>query len=111
MKVICAGSREINDYELLCKTIKDSGFLITELISGHARGVDQLGEKWAKENNIPIKIYLPDWSFGKSAGFRRNYEMGIYGEALIAITNGSKGTANMIEIAKKKNLKIFVVEI
>lgn len=111
MKCIVAGSREINDYELIRKAIKDSGFNITELVSGHARGVDQLGEKWAKENNIPIKLFLPDWSFGKSAGYKRNYEMSLYGEALIAITNGSKGTANMIEIAKKKNLKIFVVEI
>ena len=108
MKIILAGSRDILDYNLVCETIKNSGFIITELVSGHARGVDQLGEKWAKENNIPIKIFMPDWSFGASAGYRRNLEMGEYAEGLIAITNGSKGTAHMINIANKKNLKVFV---
>lgn len=35
--------------------------------------------------------------------------MGDYAEALIAVTNGSGGTRNMIEYAKKKGLKVFVL--
>ena len=47
MKVIIAGSRDITDYSLVCRAISESKFDITEVISGTARGVDTLGEKWA----------------------------------------------------------------
>jgi predicted Rossmann fold nucleotide-binding protein DprA/Smf involved in DNA uptake len=55
MKTIIAGSREINDYEFLKKVIKESEFEITEVISGTARGVDKLGERFAEENHISVK--------------------------------------------------------
>jgi hypothetical protein len=49
--------------------------------------------------------------FGKynaMAGFQRNEEMALYADALIAITNGSPGTANMIELARQYKLQIFI---
>jgi hypothetical protein len=40
----------------------------------------------------------------------RNKEMAEYGDALIAFHDGqSKGTANMIKIAKEKGLKVRVI--
>ena len=46
--------------------------------------------------------------YGKSAGYRRNVEMGLYGDALIAFWDGfSKGTRLMIDIAKEKFEKIL----
>jgi predicted Rossmann fold nucleotide-binding protein DprA/Smf involved in DNA uptake len=57
MKTIIAGSRYIQDYSLLDKVIKKSGFKITEIISGTAKGVDRLGEKYALDNNIPLSKY------------------------------------------------------
>ena len=58
MKVVVAGSREFNDYELLKKEL--SVINITELISGGARGADKLGEKYANEHNIKIVRILPE---------------------------------------------------
>lgn len=113
MKVIIAGSRKITDYEILKQAIIESGFEISQIISGGARGADALGEKYAKEHNIPVRVMSANWDFyGKSAGYIRNEEMAKTGEALIALWDGeSKGTRNMISIAKRNNLKIFVKEI
>lgn len=113
MKVIIAGSRDINDYELVKQAIKESEFHITEVVSGNARGVDQCGEEWAFDFDIPIKMFKPDWDkFGKSAGIRRNEEMANYADALIAIWDGSsRGTNHMIEYATKKGIDVFVKKI
>lgn len=44
------------------------------------------------------------------AGFRRNKQMAEYADALIAIDLGTNGTKDMIEQAKKHNLKIYIYE-
>ena len=110
MKTIIAGSRGINDYSIVRQAILESRFEITEIVSGGAYGVDTLGERYARENNIPIKRFLPDWNkYGKKAGILRNQEMGDYADALIAIWDGkSRGTKFMIDYAKKKGLRVFV---
>lgn len=45
MKTIIAGSRDIHDADLLEQTIKQSGFEITVVVSGCAKGVDKLGKR------------------------------------------------------------------
>lgn len=112
MKVIIAGSREgftIEDVRIAVLNREFYG-VITEVVSGGARGVDRLGEQWAKENDIPVKQFLPDWDgLGKKAGHVRNREMGDYADALIALWDGeSKGTKGMIEYAQKKGLQVYV---
>lgn len=50
MKTIIAGSRDITDYprfEQYMQRVLDSGWTITEVVSGTCRGVDQMGERWA----------------------------------------------------------------
>jgi len=113
MKVIIAGSRDFNDYELLSKTVNESNIKITEIISGTARGADRLGERYAKENKIEIKRFPAEWEkFGRQAGYLRNKQMAEYGDALIAFRiDKSKGTSHMIELARKNNLQVIVVEI
>jgi len=113
MNVIIAGSRKITDYKIVKATIENSGFNITQLISGHCPlGVDTLGEKWAIENNIPIKIFPANWkNYGPAAGPIRNSQMIEYSDALIAIWDGtSKGTKDIIKKAKKKGLKIYLLD-
>lgn len=106
MKVIIAGTRNVDDYKLVVDTITRSGYNITEVVSGCATGVDRLGETWARANNIPIKEMPADWHrHGKAAGPYRNREMAEYADAAIIIWDGeSRGTRNMIEnmIRKKK---------
>ncbi len=82
-----------------------------EVISGTASGADTLGERYAKENGYKLTRFPADWNkHGKKAGYIRNCEMADYAEALIAFWDGeSKGTKNMIEIAKSKGIKIKIV--
>lgn len=110
MKVIVAGGRNILDPDLVAEAIQASGFEVTELVSGCARGVDQYGEHWAAEREIPIKRFPADWDqYGRSAGPRRNAMMAAYGEALVAVWDGmSPGTKNMIDQATIAGLKVYV---
>src|SRR5882757_5353350 len=112
MRTIIAGSRGIWQYSLLLDAISEAGFDITTVISGTANGVDRLGERWAEEMKLPLERYPADWDkWGKSAGYRRNAEMAEIADALIAVTNGSRGTGHMIDLATAKGLKIYVKDI
>lgn len=111
MKVIIAGSRTGFSLEDVYEAWSQSGFGISEVVSGGARGVDTLGEVFAVEQGIPIKQFIPDWNgpLGKAAGHARNRDMGDYADALIALWDGqSKGTKGMIDYAKKKGLEVYV---
>jgi hypothetical protein len=112
MKVIIAGSRDNIEYQDVLSAMGECPWSseITEVVSGKARGVDTLGEQWAIENNISIKEFPADWKkFGRSAGIKRNEQMGDYADALVAVWDGeSKGTKHMIDYSKNKGLKVFV---
>lgn len=112
MKVIVAGSRNITDKNVVGDAMQNSGWDIevSEIVHGGARGVDSLAEFWAWLFKIKCKIFYPDWDkYGKAAGPIRNREMAKYADALVAIWDGkSRGTKNMIEEAKKRNLKIYI---
>lgn len=128
MKTIIAGSRTISEYSYIKKAIEDSGFNITEIVSGTAMGVDMLGERWADNNAVPISQFPADWknidvpnavirtnkygSYNAIAGHQRNAEMGKYADALIAVWDGnSKGTLNMIKFMQKQGKPVFIYNI
>ena len=110
MKVIIAGGREINDYELVLKAVLNAGFDITAVVSGGARGVDSLGEKFAEEVGLELFRFPAEWDkYRNAAGPIRNRVMGDFADALIAIWDGkSTGTKDMINYATKKGLKVYV---
>ena len=114
MKTIIAGSRCICDAEVLKAAIAESGFLITRVISGDARGVDKLGIEWAHENLVPVETFKPQWvgpdgEYRPYAGNTRNRDMARVSEALIAVWDGrTKGTKSMIKEAERLGLKVFV---
>lgn len=114
MKVIIAGSRSIDDYETVLKAIESSGFSVSEVVSGGARGVDLQGETYAKQYSLPCKRFIPTWNnpdgtLNRAAGIKRNMQMAFYADALIAIWDGkSKGTEHMINFMKKQNKPVFV---
>lgn len=115
LKVIVAGSRGVNNYNLVSKTLthmlSNHKMEDVEIVSGGARGADTMGERFAEENGCNIKRFIPDWDGkGKSAGYIRNWEMAKYADALVAFWDGrSNGTKNMIDLAKKEGLKLKVV--
>lgn len=118
MRVIVAGSRGFDDYQLLnnelttLKMLSESNKTpITEVVSGTARGADKFGEIWAEQNGIKLIKFPADWTrYGKSAGYVRNEEMAKYADILYAFWDGtSKGTKHMIELAKRHNLKVRII--
>ena len=114
MRVIIAGSRSFNDYELLktsCDTILKSIDEL-EIVSGTANGADKLGELYASNHGYQIKRFPAEWDkYGKSAGYIRNEEMAKYADRLIAFWDGkSKGTMHMINLAKRYNLDINIIQ-
>lgn len=113
MRTIIAGSRDITYIGFVKEAVAESRFNITEIISGGARGVDLLAERYAAQNNIPCRVFEADWNtHKKAAGPIRNAEMAKHADALIAIWDGeSRGTRNMIETATKKGLKVYIKKI
>lgn len=116
MRTIIAGSRGITDYNLVCEAVRLSQFKPTVIVSGTCHGVDELGERYGDEHDIPIDRYPAKWRvnglFLKSAGYIRNNEMAENADALIAIWDGtSPGTRSMIDIARRKGLTIYVYKL
>ncbi len=132
---IIAGSRGITDYELVVRAIKNSGFTITEVVSGQCKNSpDILGERWAKERGIPIKPFPADWNdlskpdaviktnkqgkkYDARAGFRRNREMAEYaaskpdGCAIILFNGATPGSTDMKEVALNYDLNCYFVRV
>ena len=81
-----------------------------EIVSGGAKGADALGERYGRENQIPIKRFLPDWQkYDKLAGPIRNKAMAEYADMAIIFWDGkSKGTKSMISEARRAKIKVRV---
>lgn len=136
VKVIICGSRTFNNYQLLdekCREIFNNisntvmygdykrDITIMEIISGGAKGADELGERFAFNNSIEIKRFIAKWDrYGKQAGIIRNIEMINYAAKkddtedygmLIAFWDGkSKGTKQAIEYAKRMKLDVRIIK-
>jgi hypothetical protein len=118
LRLVIAGSRNFDDYDLLESTLNefiefhsigdpDPGVLI---ISGLAKGADLLGVEYAYQKGYRVEKFPANWKLGRGAGPKRNLEMAKSANACIVFWDGiSRGTANMIELAKKHNLKMLVV--
>lgn len=112
-KVIIAGTRTFDDYDLLCRyaDIKLSNiYEPIEIVSGGARGADALGERYAKDRGYELRRFPADWNkYGKRAGYLRNVQMANYADALLAFWDGkSRGTKNMIEEATTRGLLVGI---
>lgn len=113
IKLVIAGGRDFDNMQLLKESLKfyqDFGAGI-EVVCGMARGADMLGYNWAKQTGAEIHEFPADWDgLGKSAGYRRNEDMAKFGDAVLAFWDGkSKGTAHMIDLAKKHGKPLKVV--
>lgn len=115
MKIIIAGSRTITNINILIEAIKQSEFKINsndEIVSGGAKGVDSLGEEYAKQNNIKVIVFKPDWNrYGIKAGVIRNSQMAQYADCAIVVHCGSKGSIDMVNKMKRVGKKVFEYKI
>lgn len=134
IKLIVAGSRNVTDYNLVKEAI-EAGIehlkieKISEIVSGHAKGADQLGEDWGRAHGINIVTFPAKWDdikaegaivkervnpwtkkkekYNANAGFARNQEMAEYADALIAIDMDTGGTNDMIKRANEQKLLVY----
>ena len=119
-KIIIAGLRKYDNYDFfqskLGKILKDYGPSQLELVSGGATGIDTYAEIFAKQHQIPIKVFPANWGkYGNAAGPIRNKQMADYvgsSGILIAFWNyHSRGTGNMIQIAEERKMTTIIVDI
>lgn len=144
MKVIICGAREFSDYKFLedkcLKIISREQYdqelpnSEIEIVSGHARGADEMGEKfslkWLKKKAklFPANwddletppVYLKKNTFGEwmnaLAGSNRNQAMAEYvtgngGGICVGFIKGkSNGTKDMLRIARKLKIKVYKID-
>lgn len=108
MKVAVVGSRTlfIDD---LSKYIPPE---TTEIVSGGAYGVDYVASLYAKENNLKLKEFFPNYNrYKRGAPLKRNLEIIEYADMVVAIWDGkSRGTKHVIDTCEKigKPIKVYV---
>jgi hypothetical protein len=112
-RVIVAGGRNFFNYQLLKEKLDK---LFSEkknvvIVSGMAKGADQLGERYGKEHGFLISYFPALWNqHGSRAGFIRNEEMAKNADACVCFWDGeSTGTEDMIKVAQRYNLKVRVI--
>ena len=118
-RVIVCGGREFNDRELCFSKLDQilPEYENPEIVSGHAKGADLLGEKYAKLHSLPLKVFPAEWKkYGRGAGPVRNRQMLQYAleekPLIIAFWNGvSPGTKDMVRQAEDAGAEVRVVKI
>lgn len=115
-KLIVAGGRNFNDYELLSEEIEKLALMelreyAVSIVSGMARGADMLAVQFARKHKVKLYEFPADWERnGKRAGFDRNADMARFADGLLAFWDGkSRGTKHMIDTARALGLAVRVI--
>lgn len=116
-KLIVAGSRGFNDYELLCRVLVAMGDVEfadhnVSIVSGMARGADQLAVRFAVSHDIQLYKFPANWEgLGKRAGFIRNTQMGNFADGLLAFWDGqSNGTKHMVDYMHQLKKPVHLIK-
>jgi hypothetical protein len=82
------------------------------IVSGGARGADQMATFYAAANHVKIVEFLPDWKgLGKRAGYARNVTIVENSDRVIALFAPgprSPGTTHTVNIAKRKGIPVDI---
>jgi len=116
IRLAVVGSRTITDFNIVADYLDDLIFKTNKIsavgliISGGARGIDRLAERYADERGIKKKVIKPDWNtYGKRAGYLRNIEIVKNASMVVAIWDGkSKGTKHTIDIAEREGKEVII---
>lgn len=116
MRVLVCGDRNYSRYSEVYRVLKAIAGDVTCVIEGEARGADTFGRLAAESMKIPVEKYPAKWSeYGKAAGPIRNQQMLDEGKPDLVLAfhsniNESKGTADMIERAKKAGIPVELIQ-
>lgn len=129
MKIAIVGSRQFDNYPLLKQQMQPYEQGVTLVISGGAKGADELAAQWSEEViGQPPLVILPRWkdiehpdailktdkngeSYDAAAGLRRNKEIANRADFIVAFWDGkSKGTKQIIAYAQQINTEIKIIK-
>lgn len=118
MKVIICGDRNAT-FNSCGKQVREFIYALppsTIIIHGGCRGVDQIAGKYALERGLECKVYPAKWNeYGKGAGPIRNKLMLDQNPDMVIAfhpdINSSKGSKNMLNIAKAKGVETKCIQI
>ena len=116
-KLAIIGSRTFINYSLFVEIMTQNISVVNKsmiVISGGAKGVDAMAEKWAKDNGLETIIHKPDYSSypGYLAPLKRNDLIAEDCDYCLALWDGkSKGTKYTIGkcLEYGKEVKIIAV--
>lgn len=114
LKLIIAGGRDFVDMQLALDSFDKFAQSISipiAIVSGRARGADQIGEQIASDYGLRVYMFPADWEkYGRKAGPIRNQQMGEFTDQALIFWDGiSTGTHNMINVMHKLNKPYTVV--
>jgi predicted Rossmann-fold nucleotide-binding protein len=113
MKALVCGGRDYSDVLFLNQTLYQcfKWWKLKTIITGGAKGADSLAHQWAVTMGLMTDVHYAQWDkYGKSAGYKRNMQMLMEGKPDVVIAfPGGTGTENMITIARRANVPVFIV--
>jgi len=113
MKVIICGGRNWDDDKPIRRELLNLPS-DTLVIQGEAYGADTIAKNIALEIGLEVVGWPAAWhKYGKSAGMKRNLRMlDMKPDLVLAFhrdIKNSKGTKNMVNIAKKENIEVRII--
>lgn len=126
MRIAIVGGRDFQNYDLLKFKLLPFRASITQIVSGGASGADNLAEIYAKEHNIPLKVFEAEWEnfsepckikenaqgkkYNALAGFNRNTLIIQNSDFVVAFWDKkSPGTRDSIGKAHKLKKDILII--
>ena len=108
MKLMIVGSRSIMDFDL--EPHIPSG--VDTIISGGAKGVDMIAERYADSHRLSKYILRPQYDlYGRAAPLKRNEQMVDMADAVLIIWDGhSEGTRHTLKYAQKKDKPLIFIQ-
>lgn len=107
MKLLIVGSRSITDFDLSPYVPPE----VDTIISGGARGIDSLAERYADLHHLSKYILQPRYDlYGRAAPLKRNEQMVDMADAVLVVWDGhSKGAQYTLKYAQKANKPLTLV--
>src|SRR5574338_374361 len=116
-RIVVTGGRKYSDWVMINDVLEM--LAPDEIYVGDATGADSMAYEWAKDREIPVKVFEARWSeLGPKAGPIRNIEMleaALNDEAyelqlMVVAFPGGKGTNSCAKAAIDRNMIVLRVE-